>query len=90
MPKAARLAAAFERAFGIKSDYIKGSGGILQVTLNGEIIYSNKIAKYGPEPTDEQAIAIMAEATGLTPEDTSAAPADEGEAPACRLPDNDA
>ncbi|HOP05729.1 MAG TPA: hypothetical protein PLF13_00415 [candidate division Zixibacteria bacterium] len=86
MPKAARLAAAFERAFGIKSEYIKGGGGILQITLDGEIIYSNKIAKYGPEPTDDQAIAILAEATGLKPRDSSAPGDEEGEVPACRLP----
>ena len=35
------MAAAIEREFGLSSDFVGGHGGIFEVSLDGEIAYTN-------------------------------------------------
>ena len=46
---ASGLAAALEKEFGVRSEMIKSSGGVFEVTVNGELIYSKKATGRFPE-----------------------------------------
>ncbi|MCA0361840.1 MAG: Rdx family protein [Armatimonadetes bacterium] len=58
MPHAARLAAAFQSEFGLETEYIPGSGGILEIRYQGEIVWTNNDRR-GVKPSNEEAIAAM-------------------------------
>ncbi|MBD3160875.1 MAG: SelT/SelW/SelH family protein [Candidatus Eisenbacteria bacterium] len=49
MPKAASLADAIDRRFGIKADLIEGSGGVFEVSAGAEKIFSKKETGRFPE-----------------------------------------
>jgi hypothetical protein len=48
------LAAAIERAFGIRSTLIKGGGGIYKITVNDSVIHPPPGKGYAPYPSDEE------------------------------------
>ena len=49
MPRAAGLAAELEEAFGASVQYIKGSGGIFDVVVDGELVFSKHETGRFPE-----------------------------------------
>ncbi|MHC4067714.1 MAG: Rdx family protein, partial [Planctomycetota bacterium] len=49
MPKAASLAEAIKGRFNVESELIKGGGGIFDVHLNGDLIYSKHETGRFPE-----------------------------------------
>ena len=49
-PRAARLAEELETKLGLRSDLIKGSGGVFEVTFEGELLFSKKKLGRFPEP----------------------------------------
>jgi selenoprotein W-related protein len=40
--RATRLAAAIETEFGVKAELIQRSGGVFEVTVDGELVYSKR------------------------------------------------
>jgi predicted Rdx family selenoprotein len=44
---AAGLAAAIESSFGMTAELVEGHDGIYEVTLDGELVYSNQKGDYG-------------------------------------------
>lgn len=58
MPRAAGLADEIEKRFGVRSDLIKGAGGIFDVKVDGDLVFSKKQAGRFPTPGEvERAIA---------------------------------
>jgi selenoprotein W-related protein len=51
-PTAAGLAAELEKEFGATVDYIVGSGGIYNVTVDGKLIFSKHKEERFPEPNE--------------------------------------
>ena len=43
------MAAAIKKEFGIASRLIKGAGGVFEVTVDGELVYSKKATGRFPE-----------------------------------------
>ena len=58
MPHATRLAVAFEKEFGVMSELVPGSGGILEVVLDGKVVWTNRENR-GYKPSNEEAIAAL-------------------------------
>ena len=56
MPRAAGLADELERKFGSRPALIKGGGGIFEVKLDGELIFSKKQAGRFPAPGEVEAM----------------------------------
>lgn len=61
MPRAAGLAEELEKGFGIRPALIKGGGGIFEVKLDGELIFSKK--QTGRFPAPGEVAATIAERT---------------------------
>lgn len=53
MSKAASLAAALEKEFGIKANLKEGHGGIFEVAVNDQVAYSN-LKQCGRFPENEE------------------------------------
>jgi selenoprotein W-related protein len=51
------LAAEIEKAFGIKSELVRGSGGVFEVTVDGKRIFSKK--ELGRFPEDGEVVGLM-------------------------------
>ncbi|TMQ73590.1 MAG: SelT/SelW/SelH family protein [Candidatus Eisenbacteria bacterium] len=49
MPRATSLAAEIKKARGLDATFIKGSGGQLEIVLDGQLIFSKKQAGRWPE-----------------------------------------
>lgn len=58
MPHATRLAAAFEEEFGVTSEFLPGGGGILEVVLDGNVVWTNRENR-GYKPSNEEAISAL-------------------------------
>jgi len=58
------LAEVIEKKFNIKPSYIHGGGGILEVSLDGNVIASNKKDGF-TAPTPENIAGIVASALGV-------------------------
>ncbi len=90
---ATSLAAAIKGRMGLKADLVKGNGGILEVTMNGKTIYTNKGESAQQHPGDEAIVdRIMEHADsddGDHTEETSI-PDDDAPAPSCSIPQPDA
>ncbi|MBI4587006.1 MAG: SelT/SelW/SelH family protein [Planctomycetes bacterium] len=41
-----------KKEFGVEAKLIKGSGGVFEITVNGELIYSKKATGKFPEPEE--------------------------------------
>jgi selenoprotein W-related protein len=50
MPRAASLAAEIERRFGITPQLIKSRGGVFEISVGDELIFSKKQSGRFPEP----------------------------------------
>jgi selenoprotein W-related protein len=50
------LAAEIEERFGIAADLVKGSGGVFEVSLDGELIFSKKALQRFPAPGEVEAV----------------------------------
>lgn len=53
------MAAALKDQFNIESKLIEGSGGVFDVRVNGELVFSKKIA--GRFPEDHEIVEIVAQ-----------------------------
>ena len=51
------MAAALKGAFGVEAELIEGSGGIFDVAVDNDVIFSKK--KEGRFPTDEEIINLI-------------------------------
>lgn len=51
------MAAALKKQFNIESKLIEGSGGVFEVRVDGDLVFSKKIA--GRFPEDSEIIEIM-------------------------------
>jgi selT/selW/selH-like putative selenoprotein len=49
------LAAEIEERFGIEADLVKGQGGVFEVALDGELIFSKKALERFPAPGEVEA-----------------------------------
>lgn len=43
------MAAAIKKEFGVVSNLVKGSGGVFEVTVDGDLVYSKKATGRFPE-----------------------------------------
>jgi selenoprotein W-related protein len=63
LPRAAGLADELETRLGLRAELIKGSGGVFDVTVDGELIFSKKKTGRFPAPGEiERAIAARQQA----------------------------
>lgn len=53
------MAAALKDQFNVESKLIQGSGGVFEVRVDGELVFSKKIA--GRFPEDDEIVAIVAQ-----------------------------
>jgi selenoprotein W-related protein len=49
------LAAEIEERFGIEADLVKGQGGVFEVSLDGELVFSKKALQRFPAPGEVEA-----------------------------------
>ncbi len=49
MPKAAGLADALKKEFGVRAKFVEGSGGVFDVTADGELVFSKHEQDRFPE-----------------------------------------
>lgn len=59
MPRAAGLAAAIKKELGIESELLKGGGGVFDVAVNGERIFSKH--EQGRYPEEAEVIEAIRE-----------------------------
>lgn len=57
------MAAAFEKEFGMDSEFVKGGGGILEVVVDGKVGWTNRENR-GYKPSDEEAVEALREVVG--------------------------
>jgi len=56
------LAAAVKKEFGVDVEYIKSRGGVFEVCMNGELIFSKK--SIGRFPQNDEIMKIIHKSTG--------------------------
>jgi len=49
------LAAEIEERFGIEAELVKGQGGVFEIALDGELIFSKKALERFPAPGEVEA-----------------------------------
>ena len=54
MPRAASLAAEIRKSLGVESELVRGSGGIFDVTVDNQLIFSKK--REGRFPTESEIV----------------------------------
>ena len=57
LPRAASLAEKIKNQLSLETNIIRGSGGVFEITLNGQLLYSKKAT--GEFPSDAQAIELI-------------------------------
>jgi selenoprotein W-related protein len=57
LPRATSLAASLKERFGVEAEFIRGKGGVFDVEVDGELVFSKYDLGRFPEPGEvEQAI----------------------------------
>ena len=65
---AAGLAAAIERELGIRAELVEGQGGIYEITVDGDTLYSNQSQCGQSFPSAASILAELGQSQTYTPE----------------------